>query len=83
MANVVILAEDAAEVAACKKDCARAAGSDKNAFFSEMRTDGADDRNIRYAAKTDLASAAINFTVAGTDDAGIHTFSQLLNNFAE
>ena len=72
MADIEVLTEDTAEIAAGEKYSARPAGADKDAFFAEMRPHRANHRHISDAAKTNLALAAIDFTLARTKFAGIY-----------
>ena len=72
VADVEVLAEHAAQIAAGKEYRAGAASADQNAFLAEMRTDGTNYRHITGAAKAYLALFAIDFTFTWTECAGIH-----------
>ena len=83
MADIVVLAENAAQVTAGKEYCARPAEADKYAFLAEMGADGANDRHITNTTKSYLLFAAVDFALTRTEHAGIHIIPQLLNGFAE
>jgi hypothetical protein len=72
VADVEVLAEHTAQIAAGKENRAGAAAADKHAFFAEMRTDRANYRYITYAAKAQLIIAAMNSAPAWTKRTGIH-----------
>jgi hypothetical protein len=72
MADIEILAEDAAEVAAGKEYRPRAANSDQDAFLAKVRADGADDRLLPDAAKASLALSAASSAPTGTELARVH-----------
>jgi len=83
MANIEVLAENAAEVAAGEKYRPRPSFADKNTFLAEVRPDGADYRRIADAAKADFAFTALDFALPRTEHTGIHHPPQLLHRFAE
>jgi hypothetical protein len=72
MADIRVLAKDTAEVAAGKKNSAGAPPADEDGFLAEVRADRADDGHVGDAAKTGLALTAVDFTLARTENAGIH-----------
>jgi len=65
-ADVEVLTEHAAQIAAGKKYRARAAAADQNAFLAEMGTNGADSRHITDTAKAHLIIAAMDPAPTGT-----------------
>jgi hypothetical protein len=71
VADVGILAEDAAEIAAGKEDRARSAGADEDGFFAEVRAGRADAGSGADAAKTGLLVAAMGTAATGTEGAGV------------
>ena len=66
MADIEVLAEDTAQVAAGKENRPRAPPADQDAFFAEMGTDGTDTRSAADAAKTELVITAAGPAPAGT-----------------
>jgi hypothetical protein len=66
VADIIILAENTAQVAAGKEDCTRAAAADKDAFLAEMRTNGTYKRQITDATKAQLIITPIYAAPAGT-----------------
>ena len=72
VADVEVLAEHAAQIAAGKEYRARAAAADQNAFLAEVRTYRANYRLITDATKADLILAAMDFALTWTQRAGIH-----------
>ena len=72
VADIVILAIYAGQVAAGEENSTGAAEADKNGFFAEVRTRGTDLWQLSYPAKARLSFAAADFAVAGTKCAGIH-----------
>ena len=83
MADIGVLAKDAAEVAACKKYSARTAPADEDGFLAEMRAHRTNDRDITDTAKAYLPFVAVDFAVARTECAGICHIPQLLNGFTK
>jgi len=82
MADIEILAEDAAEVAAGKEYRPRAPAADQDAFLAEVRTDRADDRLIADAAKPGLAVAALSCAPARAERTGGRQIPQPPNGLA-
>lgn len=76
MADVVILTEDTAQVAAGEKYRPRPAPADQHALFAEVRPDGADGRQLANPARARLAFAAVDPASSRTQLTGIHTFPQ-------
>ena len=66
VADIEVLAEHTAQIAAGKEYRARAAAADQNTFLAEVRTDGTDTRYIADAAKAHLIIAAMNPALTGT-----------------
>ncbi|GAF75705.1 unnamed protein product [marine sediment metagenome] len=83
MADIEVLTKYTAQVTAGEEYSARPAPADKFSLLAEVRANRADHRHIGDAAKTYLSFAAINFALARTKYAGIHTFPQLLNALAK
>jgi hypothetical protein len=83
MAYVVVLAEDAAEVAAGKEYRARPAGTDEDAFLAEMRAYGTNHRQGSNAAESHLTLEAMNFALSRTQHAGFHISPQLPDRFTK
>ena len=77
VADIEVLAEDAAQVAAGKEYSAGTTRTDEYAFLAEVRADRADDRHISGAAKAYLAVGATDSALARTEDAGIHKAPEL------
>ena len=71
MADVEILAENAAQVAARKEYSARTAGAHEDAFFAEMGACGTYDRHIGDSAEAELALAAFGAALPRTKGAGV------------
>jgi len=82
MADVEVLAEDAAQIAAGKEYRSRPPAADQHAFLAEMRTYRADGRLIADAAEADLALAATSSAHTRTERAGIHGIPQALAGLA-
>jgi hypothetical protein len=72
MTDVVVLAEDAAEIAARKENRPGASPTDQDALLAEMGTDGAYQRRLAYPAKARFPLAAMDVAQTRTDRAGIH-----------
>ena len=72
MADIEILAEDTSQIAAGEEYRAGASPADQDAFLTEMRPDGTDDRFDSDAAKARLSFSTMGFTSAGTKRTGIH-----------
>jgi hypothetical protein len=72
VADVEVLAEHTAQIAAGKEYCAGAAAADQYAFLAEMRTDGTNNRDVTNTAEAYLSVVTMDFTFAGTKSAGIH-----------
>lgn len=83
MADIEVLTEDTAEVAAGKKYSPRPAEANKLSLLTEMRTNRADHRHIINAAKPYLPLAAVDLAHTWTERARIHTLPQLLNGFTK
>ena len=66
VADVEVLAEHTAQIAAGKEYCTRAAAADQDAFLTEMRTDGTDARHIADTAKAHLIIVAMDPALTGT-----------------
>ena len=82
MADVVVLTKNTSHIAAGKEYRARAAGTNEHAFLAEMRSDGAYYGIAADTAKAGLFIISVLPALAGAEDAGIHSFPQLLNRFA-
>ena len=66
MADIEVLAEDTAQIAAGEENRAGTVAANQYAFLAEMGTDGTDARHIANAAKTQLVIAAMDFAPTGT-----------------
>jgi len=83
MADVEVLAEDTAEIAAGKENSARAATAYEDAFFAEVGANGANEGHIADAAKTSLAFTAKDFAHARAERAGIEKIPELANGITK
>jgi len=77
------LAKDAAQIAAGKKYCARAATPHQDAFLAKMRSDGANHRQIGDAAKAGLPFASLDLAPTRTKCTRTGPLPQLLNGFTK
>ena len=83
VADVGILAKDAAEVAAGKKDRSGTARADQDGFFAEVRAGRTDAGGGADAAKAGLVVAAMRLAAAGTEDTGIDLGGQCVQGRLE
>jgi hypothetical protein len=67
----VVLAEDAAEVAAGEEDRSRAAVTPQAVLFAEVREIGSDDRVPSDRAEAGDVGAPVDLAAAWTDDAAL------------
>jgi len=74
VAYVVVLAEDATEVAAGEEDGTASAGADENGLFTVMRADRTYFQLIGNTAEAGLTFGAAGFALAGAECAGIGQF---------
>jgi hypothetical protein len=72
MADVEILAEDAAQIAAGKEYRPGAPAADQDALLAEVRADGTDDRPVADAAEANLIVGAVYLAPTRTECAGVH-----------
>ena len=72
VADVEVLAEHTAQIAAGKENRARAAFADKDAFLAEVRTNRTNYWIITNATKSGFTLITIDFTFTRTECAGIH-----------
>src|SRR3989338_3022237 len=70
VAYVVVLAEDAAQVAACKEYGSRTVPAYKRTFLSEERAERGDHGTVTYPAEAFLSLKPHGPTVPGTQPAG-------------
>ena len=77
VADVEILTEDTAQIAAGKEYRAGAAAADQDALLAEMGPDGADDRFVTDAAKARLFFSTMGFAPTGTERTRIDRIPQL------
>jgi hypothetical protein len=82
VADVIVLTEDAAQIAAGEEYRPGSPATDKDAFLAKMRTYGTDYGRFANAAKASLPPAASNLALTRTERAGIHTIPQLLDGIA-
>jgi hypothetical protein len=85
LADLMVLAINAAQVAVAKKDIPRTLNPGNRGFFSKMRSMGGHDRRIPGAADPGLACSTIHTASMGTDPAvpkhplqQVRSLSQLL-----
>lgn len=67
VADIEILTEDTAHVAAGEEYRTGASPSDEDAFFAEMGPDGADNRLNSYVAKSRLPFSTMGFALSWTE----------------
>jgi len=70
VADVVVLAEDAGEIAPGQEDRSRTTETHEAAFFAEMRAGGTDEGSASDTAEPTLALRAIDPTLSRADPAG-------------
>jgi len=83
MADIKVLTKYTAQITACEKYRARPAPADKLSLLAEVRANRTNHRHIGDAAKAYFSFASVNFALAWTKRARIHTFPQLLNALAK
>jgi hypothetical protein len=81
MANGVILAEKAFQIAVCHENCTRAMKSNEGFFFSEMGGVGGNFRHGSGAADTLFPFKAVNTTVSRTKGTILKHSESSLNFF--
>ncbi len=79
LADLVVLAVRAAEVAVAEEDVADSAGADEERFLAEVRRVGRDDGQPPRIASGDLVVEAVGTAVVGADGAGGEEAVQLLD----
>jgi hypothetical protein len=60
VADIVVLAEDAAQITTCEEYRAGTTLADKDAFLTEVWANGTNNRQFAYAAKANLALTAVH-----------------------
>ena len=83
MADVVILAEYAAQITAGEEDRTRAPPANEYALFPKVGSDGTDERPIRGTTKSRFAISAVRATLARTQRAGVDQLPKALGRLPE